>query len=64
MSGESSSINSFPSDLINVLKSRQKILSNIRNFFDIRDYLEVETPVRVKCPGIDPYIEPFSLGEG
>lgn len=64
MSGESSSINSFPSDFINVLKSRQKILNSIRNFFDIRDYLEVETPARVKCPGLDPYIEPIISGDG
>jgi len=63
MSGETSSINSFSSDLINVLKSRQKIISAVRNFFEVRDYLEAETPIRVKCPGIDPYIEPiFSEG--
>ncbi len=64
MSEEVSSINSFSSDFINVLKSRQKILSRIRQFFDIRDYLEVETPVMVKCPGIDPYIEPIISGDG
>jgi lysyl-tRNA synthetase class 2 len=64
MSGDTSSINSFSSDFINVLKSRQKILNSIRKFFDIRDYLEVETPVMVKCPGIDPYIEPIISGDG
>lgn len=64
MSEEVSSINSFSSDFINVLKSRQKILSRIRQFFDISDYLEVETPVMVKCPGIDPYIEPIISGDG
>ena len=64
MREESSSINSFSSDFINVLKSRQKILNRIRKFFDIRDYLEVETPVMVKCPGIDPYIDPIISGDG
>jgi len=64
MSGEPSSVNSFSSDFINVLKSRHKILNNIRKFFDIRDYLEVETPLMVKCPGIDPYIDPIISGDG
>lgn len=58
-----SSKNVFPPDFSQVLKSRHKILSKIRNFFNARDYLEVETPVMVKCPGIDPYIEPISSGE-
>ncbi len=61
---ESSSTNSFSDDFIDVLKSRQKILNRIRIFFNKRDYLEVETPVMVKCPGIDPYIEPIISGEG
>ncbi len=56
--------NSFPSDFSEVLKFRHKILNRIRFFFDSRDYLEVETPVMVRCPGIDPYIEPISSGNG
>ncbi len=32
-------------DIRNTFKKRAKIISNIRNFFDSRDWLEIETPV-------------------
>ncbi|MBF8280397.1 MAG: EF-P lysine aminoacylase GenX [Candidatus Magasanikbacteria bacterium] len=42
-----------------ILKKRAKIISAIRDFFNIRDFLEVETPTLVKCPGMEPYLNPF-----
>jgi lysyl-tRNA synthetase class 2 len=35
----------------------------MRRFFRERDYVEVETPLRVACPGIDPYIDALSSGK-
>lgn len=61
MRKDSSSLNVFPPDLPDVLVSRHKIIKTIRTFFDDNGYTEVETPVRVFCPGIDPYIEPLAL---
>jgi len=54
----------FPADLLKVLKARHGIIQAIRAFFDERCYIEVETPLRVKCPCIDPYIDAFETGSG
>jgi len=35
----------------------------IRGFFDQRGYVEVFTPVLVRCPGIDPHIDAIAAGE-
>ena len=55
----SSSEATFPENFSQILWLRHKILKKIREFFDNRGYLEVETPIRVKSPGIDPYIDAF-----
>lgn len=36
---------------------RHHLLRLIRTFFEEKGYLEVTTPILVKCPGIDPYID-------
>ncbi len=41
------------------LETRTKIISAIRAFFDAREYLEVETPLVVAKPGMEPHLEPF-----
>lgn len=35
----------------------------IRKFFDQRNFLEVETPIAVISPGIEPHLEPFEITE-
>jgi len=62
MRGGTSSPNGFPPDLPAVLKRRHRIIKTIRTFFDDSGYIAVETPVRVFCPGIDPYVAPLSSG--
>ncbi|MEW5801087.1 MAG: EF-P lysine aminoacylase EpmA [bacterium] len=42
---------------------RHRLLRAIRDFFDEREYLEVTTPILVRCPGIDPYIDAIPAGE-
>jgi elongation factor P--(R)-beta-lysine ligase len=55
---------SFPENFSKTLKARHEILRAIRNYFDTADYLEVETPMRVLSPGIDPYIDAVHAGKG
>lgn len=54
----------FPENFSKTLKARHQILREIRNYFDSAQYLEVETPVRVLSPGIDPYIDAITAGHG
>lgn len=41
------------------LETRAKIVAAIRAFFDARGYLEVETPILVAAPGMEPHLDPF-----
>lgn len=41
------------------LVMRAKIIAAIRAFFDTRGYLEVETPLVVAKPGMEPHLDPF-----
>ncbi|MGA1795359.1 MAG: EF-P lysine aminoacylase EpmA [bacterium] len=43
--------------LLTTLLSRDRIYRGIRHFFHSRGYVEVETPLLVPCPGIDPHID-------
>jgi len=41
------------------LQLRAKATSAIRSFFDSKGYLEVETPLLVAKPGMEPFLDPF-----
>ena len=41
------------------LEMRSGIVRSVRRFFYVRDYLEVETPVRIPCPIPEAYIDVF-----
>ncbi|WKZ28683.1 MAG: EF-P lysine aminoacylase EpmA [Patescibacteria group bacterium] len=41
------------------LELRAKTIAAVRAFFDARGYLEVETPLVVAKPGMEPHLEPF-----
>ena len=41
------------------LEKRSGIIRSVRNFFYARDYLEVETPIRIPCPIPEAHIDPF-----
>ncbi len=45
------------------LKERARILSAVRNFFDQRGYLEVETPALQVSPCMEPHIQAFRVDE-
>lgn len=45
--------------LITFLKSREQIIDAIREFFKSDGFLEVDTPLLVKSPGMEPYLEVF-----
>ncbi|MDQ7007408.1 MAG: EF-P lysine aminoacylase EpmA [Acidobacteriota bacterium] len=47
-----------------LLEQRARILRAVRDFFHQRDFLEVETPCRVVCPGLEPHLEAFPAGDG
>jgi lysyl-tRNA synthetase class 2 len=38
---------------------RQKLRASVRSFFDPSDYLEVDTPIVVGCPGTETYLRYF-----
>lgn len=46
------------------LRARAEALRAVRGFFDRRGFLEVETPVRVPCPGLDPHLTGLAAGPG
>ncbi len=46
------------------LKARARALGAVRALFDAQGFLEVETPVRVPCPGLDLYVDALPAHEG
>lgn len=44
---------------IDFLHKREKILDAIRSFFKADGFLEVDSPLMVKSPGMEPYLEVF-----
>lgn len=44
------------------LRARAQVLSAVRRHFDTRGFLELETPVRVVNPGLEPHLVPFPAG--
>lgn len=49
---------------IDTLALRARCQAALRAFFDSRGYLEVQTPLRVRCPGLEPHLRAESAGEG
>jgi len=47
--------------LIKNIFIRHHIYQEIRVFFCQRGYIEVETPILVRCPGMDPYIDAIAV---
>ncbi len=46
-----------------VLAARKRMNDAIRRFFDARGFLEVETPIAVVSPGLEPHLEAFATVE-
>jgi len=46
------------------LGRRAEIVLAARRFFHARGFLEVETPSRVSCPGLEPHLAAFPAGAG
>jgi len=42
------------------LVRRSAILAAVRQFFHGRDFLEAETPIMVRYPGMEPHLDPFA----
>lgn len=49
----------MPSATLDSLRARAKLLRRIRDFFDVREVLEVETPVLSKSATVDRHIDSF-----
>jgi elongation factor P--(R)-beta-lysine ligase len=45
-----------------IIKARMDLYDTIRAFFRERGYLEVETPLLVNSPGMEPNLDPFEVG--
>ncbi len=48
---------------LSTIRRRGAILSAAREFFRARDFLEVDTPSRVICPGLEPHLVAFPAGD-
>jgi lysyl-tRNA synthetase class 2 len=46
------------------LRVRQRTKQALHQFFQNRDYLEVDTPLLVRSPGMEPHIRPFTVMTG
>ena len=46
------------------LKVRARALSRIRSFFETGGFVEVETPMLVPCPGMEPHLTAFETAYG
>lgn len=49
--------------LLPALQIRSKVLAAIRQFFLDRDFIEVETPVRLPAPALEPFIDAEPSGD-
>jgi lysyl-tRNA synthetase class 2 len=51
------------SDTVTVLRARDRLLRTVRAFFHARDYLEVETPIRIRTPALEDHIDAEPAGD-
>ena len=56
--------NSFPDFFSENLLIRHRIIKAIRLFFYKKGYIEVDTPIRIKSPVADPYVNALEAGKG
>lgn len=54
----------FPSASLETMRARVVILKHVREFFEERGFLEVETPILSADTVVDRYLDPMSLTEG
>ena len=47
---------------VQLISRRARALQSIRSFFDGRAYTEVQTPLRVPCPGLEPHLRAEPAG--
>jgi len=47
---------------IDLLRQRSQVLRAVREFFDQRAFIEVETPLMVPSPGLDLHLDAFEVG--
>jgi len=47
------------SEWVDRIKKSNLIINTIKEYFDNKNYLEVYTPIIVKHPGMEPYLDPF-----
>ena len=48
---------------IAIIAARKRMNDAVRDFFDARGFLEVETPIAVMSPGLEPHLEAFRTTE-
>lgn len=48
-------------DLKRRLSMRQDVENKIHAFFQARGFVHVRTPLLVRCPGMEPYLDPFEV---
>lgn len=46
------------------LRIRARLLRAARAHFDARDFIEIEAPLIVPCPGLDVHLDPIEVGDG
>jgi len=47
-----------------LLRERARVARDVRSFFDARGFIEVQTPVMVPSPGLDPHLDAFEIAGG
>ncbi len=47
-----------------LLRRRARIVRALRAFFDHRDFVEIEAPIAVRSPGMEPHLDAFRLQTG
>ncbi|MCK5800387.1 MAG: EF-P lysine aminoacylase GenX, partial [Deltaproteobacteria bacterium] len=62
--GEFFRLHGGDNDRVAALRQRGRALIAIRSFFSARDYLEIESPLRVRHPGLEPHLVAASAGSG